>query len=352
MRFTFTRLILLIAVSVAPFRVMAQDYTDTDTDLKGSRFPSWSIDSGSGTAYVLTTFAPLGRIGVGNGSCFKFIAANANTGAATAKIDGGSVISIKRADGTTALSANDIKGLTEICYDGTNFRLASSAGLDFSNISGTLGCSQLPAFTGDVTNSSCAMTVGALHLSATPTLCSAGYYATGIDVNGNATGCTAAASSGGADTLSFDQCTSSQATNTGNSFWTVVSLTNWDFGHWEFVLNTNADIWCSIRVPSNTTSTPHILLDPGSADTTNGHTATLKTCDVQTTSLNFQVGSLTCASTQNYSSTTTAYSVTELSFAVQSTVTAGQILVVDIKQASGGSNTSNVVMSPPKYKIN
>lgn len=92
-----------------------------DTNIKGSRLPSSAIDSGSVNAYVLTTFGPLGP-SVRTLSCFKFIALNANTGASTAVVDGGSTITITRTDGSTALSANDINGLTEICYDGTNFR--------------------------------------------------------------------------------------------------------------------------------------------------------------------------------------------------------------------------------------
>jgi hypothetical protein len=67
----------------------------------------------------------------------------------------------------------------------------------FSDLSSVLGCSQLPTFTGDVVNTACAMTVQALHLSVTPTLCSSGNYARGIDANGNATGCTAAGGGGG-----------------------------------------------------------------------------------------------------------------------------------------------------------
>lgn len=62
----------------------------------------------------------------------------------------------------------------------------------FSDISGSLSCAQLPSFTGDLSNTACAVTVTALHLGSTPTLCSSGNYARGIDANGNSTGCTSA----------------------------------------------------------------------------------------------------------------------------------------------------------------
>jgi hypothetical protein len=158
--------------------------------------------------------------------------------------------------------------------------------------------------------------------------------------------------SGGANKTAFDQCSPGESSNAGNSFWSVVGFTNWDAGHWEFVLNTNADIYCSIRVPSNLTATPaQIIIDLASADNVAGHTATFETCDALTTTRNPQVGSLTCAATQNYSSTTTAYAVTELAFNVQSSPTVDQILVVQIHQASGGANSANIFMYPPKLKV-
>ena len=161
-----------------------------------------------------------------------------------------------------------------------------------------------------------------------------------------------ASSSGGADTFPFDQCTPGQTANAGNSFWNVISLTNWDAGVWEFVKNSAADVWCSIRVPSSTSSTPHILIDLFANDGTSGHTVQFQTCDVQTSSLNPQVGSLTCASNQTFTTTSTAYASSELSFAVQATVTAGQVLVVKIHQTASNSIANDTLMYPPKYKIN
>lgn len=159
--------------------------------------------------------------------------------------------------------------------------------------------------------------------------------------------------------IPFDQCTASQTSNQGNSFWTVGngttsgSFTNWDAGHWELKFGVTATIWCSVRIPHNVAGTPNasVILDPGSADNTAGHTSPLNICDNITTSLNLQVGTLTCSSVQNYTTTTTAYSVTELSFAVNATVAADQILVVKIFQNNTGNTTQDIVMPPPKLKI-
>jgi hypothetical protein len=163
--------------------------------------------------------------------------------------------------------------------------------------------------------------------------------------------CPGAAGSG-ANKVSFDQCSPAETTNPGNVAWTTTNFGGsvWDAGHWEFVGNSNADLYCSVRVPSNLVGTPSIILDFFSADSTAGHTITLNTCDATTASHNLNVGSLTCAATQVYTSTATAYSVTELTFAVQSTAVVDQYLVVQIHQASGGDGVQ-LLMEPPKLRV-
>lgn len=166
----------------------------------------------------------------------------------------------------------------------------------------------------------------------------------GITLNASNTG-------GGANKISFDQCTAGQATNPGNAFWTVQNFSNWDSGHWEFVLNSVADVFCSVRIPSNSSGQPHIIIDLSANDNTSGHTATFNTADSCTTLLNPNVVPLSTAASQTYTSTTTAYANTELNFLVQSTCAVDQILVVQIHQASGGTNTANIMMQPPKLKV-
>jgi hypothetical protein len=159
MRCTFIKLLLLlVSVSAA---AAGQDYTNIDTDIKGSRWPAFGTDSGAANAYVLTTIAPLGP-GLRDGSCFEFFAAHANTGASTINVRSTGVLAIVK-NVSVALTANDIatNGLTEVCYNlaNNNYQLRGNGLLSFSNLSGTLGCSQMPTLTGDVTNSLCALTV-------------------------------------------------------------------------------------------------------------------------------------------------------------------------------------------------
>ena len=163
-------------------------------------------------------------------------------------------------------------------------------------------------------------------------------------------------SSGGGSTVTvnvpFDACVPAQTTNGGNSWNNTQLLTNVDIGTWEFLKAATADIYCYKRISRNLSGTTgSIILDLQSADTTSAHTVSFQTCDVITSSGNLQVGSLACASSQNYAPTSTAYANTELTFSVQATLSANQILVVKIHQASGASNTSDVIMPPPMLQV-
>ncbi len=153
--------------------------------------------------------------------------------------------------------------------------------------------------------------------------------------------------------IPFDQCTPGQATNAGNSFYTTVAFTNWDAGMWSFVLNTAADIWCSIKVPHNVDATPaaKVITDFSANDATSGHTDVFNIADVISSSKNPNVGSFTNSSTCTFTTTTTAYATTECTFTVNATVVADQLLVVKIHQAASNSVTANVVMPPPMLQL-
>jgi hypothetical protein len=42
--------------------------------------------------------------------------------------------------------------------------------------------------------------------------------------------------------------------NAGNSFWTVTGLTDWDFGHWEFLKDVDGKIYGQVLVPDGVTA--------------------------------------------------------------------------------------------------
>lgn len=76
---------------------------------------------------TITATAPLSVAAYALGQCFRFTAANANTGAATININSLGAKSITK-NGSTALAAGDIASgmVCEIVYDGTRFQLVGA----------------------------------------------------------------------------------------------------------------------------------------------------------------------------------------------------------------------------------
>jgi hypothetical protein len=84
---------------------------------------SYSADTGTANAYAIT-LSPTPTLVAGFKVRFK--AANANTGASTLTVNGGSAIAIKANGPTTALVANNILAnqIIELTYDGTEWQLS------------------------------------------------------------------------------------------------------------------------------------------------------------------------------------------------------------------------------------
>ncbi|HEY6022338.1 MAG TPA: hypothetical protein VIY48_21510, partial [Candidatus Paceibacterota bacterium] len=151
--------------------------------------------------------------------------------------------------------------------------------------------------------------------------------------------------------IPLENCTSDQ---TGNSFYTVASLTNWFDAHWEFTKNANSYMTCMVRVPNNVATTPNaaFVLELAADDGTAGHTANFQTCDTAITSTgSLNVGALSCAANQPYTTTTTAYQRSTLSYNVQSTIAANYILAVKIATSTTGTAPSNNMLLWPYLKI-
>jgi hypothetical protein len=143
--------------------------------------------------------------------------------------------------------------------------------------------------------------------------------------------------------------------STGNIFWTTAALTAYNLGHWELVKNTAVDLNCTIRIPHNVATVPsaNIVLDMAANDGTASHTDAINTADaVVTATASINPASLSSASAQNYTTTSTAYSRVTLTFAVQSTVIADNILIVDIHQAASNSVTNNLLIFGAYLQIN
>ncbi len=96
---------------------------------------TYAADTGSANAYAVT-LSPAPSIVAGSHVLFK--AANANTGASTLAVNGGTATAITK-QGATALASGDIASgqIVEVVFDGTNFQMlapgASGSGGGFSN---------------------------------------------------------------------------------------------------------------------------------------------------------------------------------------------------------------------------
>lgn len=157
--------------------------------------------------------------------------------------------------------------------------------------------------------------------------------------------------SGGGSTQGPWALTNCSPDQTGGTFSTVAALTSpFFYSHWEFAFNPSSfPIWivCTGKFPHALpgTGNPKIVLDSLAAnDTTSGHTMTFATCDgVVSTTVN--LASLTCASTQNFSTTTTAYAPGTLTFALQSAPVADAMFVVEVKATAISGLATNVLLN-------
>jgi len=148
-------------------------------------------------------------------------------------------------------------------------------------------------------------------------------------------------SGGGNPTL--DNCTPDQS---GNSFYSVSTLTNYFYASWQFIFNTATYFNCTVYVPTAQTGAT-IVLDIAANDATAGHTANFQTCDGVINSGTIDTGALTCAAAQTFTTTTTANNRVSLTFNVQSTLANGSMLVVKILTATSGTPpTANMTVYP------
>jgi len=127
-------------------------------------------------------------------------------------------------------------------------------------------------------------------------------------------------------------------------------LTNWFSGHWEFAYDTTTYINCEVFIPSYSGSPltgGSIILDIFANDAISGHTASFQVCDASITTGTLQVGSLSCLTAQTFTTTSTAYSRSTLTFNLSAVLTSKSILVVKIGVSpTGTSPTANLIVLP------
>jgi hypothetical protein len=135
MRFTQLKKISLFAVLVfacgsafgSDCNTAGYPCMNLDSQIKGSRWPAWGVDSGTANAYAITTVAPLGPA-LKTGSKIQFIAVHSNTAASTLAVNGGTAINLVNPPSTALTSGSIIAGdVIEAVYDGTNFQCITCA---------------------------------------------------------------------------------------------------------------------------------------------------------------------------------------------------------------------------------
>lgn len=117
--------VALLLSLVCPAQVLAPANGGT-----GSSTFNYAADTGAANAYVVTlTPAPSGVYAITTGSVIRFKAANANTGASTLAVNGGTATAIKKNGNATALASGDITAgqIVTVVYDGTVWQMVAGS---------------------------------------------------------------------------------------------------------------------------------------------------------------------------------------------------------------------------------
>jgi hypothetical protein len=135
--------------------------------------------------------------------------------------------------------------------------------------------------------------------------------------------------------------------NAGNAFWTVLGLTAWDAGHWQFVKDVNGKVYGLIRIPIGMAWTPNAKIKlVVAANATSGVTRLSighKAVETKTTPESLNPASLTAITAQDITVPGTAYLAKEVSFTVTETLAAEDELLVEIYHEGAHANDTLAV---------
>lgn len=176
-------------------------------------------------------------------------------------------------------------------------------------------------------------------LAGAPTQC-INQFSTGIQASGNAN---CASERGVYGPFPLRDCVPDV---TGLVFYTVANLTHWNQGGWQWAYSGftgTPTLTCVVTFPHvlPVGTAKIVLQNLASSDATSGHTMTFKTCDGLISST-VNISAPSCASTQNFTTTSTGYAPSTLTFLVNSTATADAEMVVQIIATAQSSLAANV----------
>jgi len=131
------------------------------------------------------------------------------------------------------------------------------------------------------------------------------------------------------------------ATLTGNAFYTVLGLTDWDAGHWEFVKDVDGKVYGLVMVPPSYASGGAIVL-AYAANATSGATrlqvGTKAVAEGETMN-----PTLTDETAQDVTVPGTAYLLDLVSFTLTETLAANDLLIVEVFHAGAHANDTLAV---------
>lgn len=143
-------------------------------------------------------------------------------------------------------------------------------------------------------------------------------------------------SGGGAASVTPVTLTNPQVSaNGGNSFFTVLGMTDWDAGHWEFLKDVDGKVYGNVLIPANVTAATLRLVI--AANATSGITRiNIATASVAS-GASFNPGALTDATAQDITVPATAYFRKDVTFAL-SGLTGGNLLILEILHNGAHAN--------------
>lgn len=134
---------------------------------------------------------------------------------------------------------------------------------------------------------------------------------------------------GGPRSIPIDLHTPRTSTLAGNSFFTVVTLTDYDAGHWEFVLNVEGKVYGQVRIPDDYASGGVIRLALA-ANATSGVTRMQVGTKAVADGEALNPGALTDETAADVTMPGTAYFREDVTFTLTEALAAGDLLIVEV----------------------
>lgn len=148
------------------------------------------------------------------------------------------------------------------------------------------------------------------------------------------------ASAGGGGAGGFIDLRNPRVTSlAGNSFFTVLGLTDWDFGHWEFVKDVDGKVYGVARLGA-TVTTINLLI---AANATSGVTRLSVRHKTVTDADSLNPGSLTAITSQDITVPGTAYLAKKVTFTITETVAGKDAMIIEVFHEGAHANDTLAV---------